>query len=708
MGIYTRTADEVFAVTDPGGNARAPSNADVLTWARETELAVGGSAQGAAAVFATRADALAAAGLAYPANTMAWVTADPTMANNGIYGKVGGVGTGTWTRRGDLPHQVIPLTMSGGPNAFTATTATPIPAQDRAALFPMVPTATNTGAVTIAINGAAAVPVRAANGDPLPAGTFISGTAYIGQQVGGQIRLLAGNTSINLSPVSVQSQSFVGNGSTVAYTLSWSPGAAANLFITVGATPQRPVSGDSPAGFTLSGSTITFTSPPPSGAVIYVQGLTAYQAGAVSDGAVGPSKLDLGAPGAFWTGVGATPPSIFKMRRLFVGDIASIAEGNNRATAGYPWLAWMPDEAAAVFASPNGRIGVTGLSRTALGGLAGDPLNGTGLENVIAAIGGAFGTINDRTNRSVPSWAIYGDIVRMPGTGDGFAMELDTANADTVVDYDGYAPTPPLNEYNIPSTFMGWTVGLWNMAGGSAAIFGAALPLSDASLAHFVGPNGARFRKGFYFHPSALTDMGGGLGLAHILQPLQQITWVRSNGGTPAAEEWAGWIRCSDWQNGSTPVGVELARNNLRLITDMVQMGRSTGSTFVLELGGGTSAEKTIALDLVAQSSVDYSARLQRGPGLDGTLQLLQSGGGVIDIIRGATTVFRINSANQVHLGIGDIATNRTTGFPVIPTVAGVPTGAPSTDANFAAVIYDSTNHRLYVRFGSWRSVALT
>lgn len=35
--------------------------------------------------------------------TMAWVLGEATVANNGIYRKIGGSGTGSWTRVADLP-----------------------------------------------------------------------------------------------------------------------------------------------------------------------------------------------------------------------------------------------------------------------------------------------------------------------------------------------------------------------------------------------------------------------------------------------------------------------------------------------------------------------------------------------------------------------------------------------------------------------------
>ncbi|MEY9629889.1 hypothetical protein [Sinorhizobium fredii] len=68
------------------------------------------------------------ASLAYAANTMAWVIGDATVANNGVYGKVGASGTGSWTRRTDLPFSFIIASDAGAgtANAVQATTSIPV------------------------------------------------------------------------------------------------------------------------------------------------------------------------------------------------------------------------------------------------------------------------------------------------------------------------------------------------------------------------------------------------------------------------------------------------------------------------------------------------------------------------------------------------------------------------------------------------------
>lgn len=54
----------------------------------------------------------------------------------------------------------------------------------------------------------------------------------------------------------------------------------------------------------------------------------------------------------------------------------------------------------------------------------------------------------------------------------------------------------------------------------------------------------------------------------------------------------------------------------------------------------------------------------------------------------------------------GVLATNATTGFSLIPTCAGTPTGVPV--IGNGAMVYDTTNNKLYVYNGAWKGVTLT
>jgi hypothetical protein len=68
------------------------------------------------------------------------------------------------------------------------------------------------------------------------------------------------------------------------------------------------------------------------------------------------------------------------------------------------------------------------------------------------------------------------------------------------------------------------------------------------------------------------------------------------------------------------------------------------------------------------------------------------------------TPHLRIEGGSFV-VGNDALSTSATDGFLYIPTCAGTPTGAPTTQTGTAALVYDTTNNKLYVYDGSWIDV---
>jgi hypothetical protein len=187
MTIFTISAAEVFKPVSAAGDARGGDMGEARTWGVEVERVVNSvAASGGALVYTTRA--LLFADLAHAAQSMAWVVNDPTAANNGIYLKSGASGSGAWTRVGDLPFQVVTLSISGTANALVATSVLPVPAADRAALLIFNTPNANTGAATMAINGDAALPILDRYGNALTENFFIAGGAAIAVKSDGAIR----------------------------------------------------------------------------------------------------------------------------------------------------------------------------------------------------------------------------------------------------------------------------------------------------------------------------------------------------------------------------------------------------------------------------------------------------------------------------------------------------------------------------------------
>lgn len=71
------------------------------------------------------------------------------------------------------------------------------------------------------------------------------------------------------------------------------------------------------------------------------------------------------------------------------------------------------------------------------------------------------------------------------------------------------------------------------------------------------------------------------------------------------------------------------------------------------------------------------------------------------------TGKFAVDAADNVVVGTAVLANAATDGFLYIPTVAGVPSGVPTTKTGTVAMVFDTTNNDLYVYNGAWKKVTL-
>lgn len=87
----------------------------------------------------------------------------------------------------------------------------------------------------------------------------------------------------------------------------------------------------------------------------------------------------------------------------------------------------------------------------------------------------------------------------------------------------------------------------------------------------------------------------------------------------------------------------------------------------------------------------------------------LKSGGTGIRLVNQADTQTGLIMQDNLDLVMGLAgSTSATAGFPHIPAHAGPPTGAPTTYAGWAPMVYDSTNDALYIYRAGWKVVATT
>jgi hypothetical protein len=176
------------------------------------------------------------------------------------------------------------------------------------------------------------------------------------------------------------------------------------------------------------------------------------------------------------------------------------------------------------------------------------------------------------------------------------------------------------------------------------------------------------------------------------------VKWAAGGSGSPGGS--SGQIQ---YNNASAFDG-----SNLWQSTNIIDMRNSTNAQNfrVFNTYDGTNNEW---LEMQWSGNIMYLRTQKAGSGtvrniyLDAGI-LRATGVSYFDFGQGSASFYRVDS-NKTLYWTGTMATNMTTGFINIPGAAGIPTGTPATTAGFP-FYYDSTNNKIYVYNGSWRSTA--
>lgn len=193
MVVLTKRAAQIFASVNENGDARTISEQEVAVWGTELERVVNLFISSGGLIYSSKA--ALDADLARPANTMAWVLGDPVAANNGVYGKLGASGSGSWARRGDLPYSFIIASDAGAgsPNAIQAATAIPV---SGSALVWMNVAQTNIASpVTVSFNDGAPLTLKSNAGNDIAPGGLVAGMIVLGVASGATFRLVSDQAS---------------------------------------------------------------------------------------------------------------------------------------------------------------------------------------------------------------------------------------------------------------------------------------------------------------------------------------------------------------------------------------------------------------------------------------------------------------------------------------------------------------------------------
>ncbi|MDK4730346.1 hypothetical protein [Rhizobium phaseoli] len=276
----TLTARQVWRdfVSDgiPSSGAHKPTKADIRSWGTSLDNFVGNVGVVNSSVFSTKA--LLLADVAHDDNTMAWVVSDPTADNNGIYQKSGASGLGTWNRVADLPYPFIPASNVGAGTANAIQATTDIAVSETALIWLPI-FATNTATpVTVAFNGGSALTIKTNPGNDPVIGGLPAGMIVLGRKQGTEFRLISDQASAAIvaaaeaaaaeaadyAALALNNQvlnTFAGNGTQTAFTLSVDPGSKNNTTVNVNGVIQLKSS------YSISGTTLTFSEAPPGNGV---------------------------------------------------------------------------------------------------------------------------------------------------------------------------------------------------------------------------------------------------------------------------------------------------------------------------------------------------------------------------------------------------------------------------------------------------------
>lgn len=108
------------------------------------------------------------------------------------------------------------------------------------------------------------------------------------------------------------------------------------------------------------------------------------------------------------------------------------------------------------------------------------------------------------------------------------------------------------------------------------------------------------------------------------------------------------------------------------------------------------------------QASDSSGLKLNYGSADNGSAYIMNHFNGPLYLGTNETNRLTITGQGSIVPGSGALATNASDGFLYIPTCAGAPTGTPSSYTGRVAIIYDSTNNKIYIYNGSWKSITLS
>lgn len=299
----------------PSSGNHKPKKADIRTWGTAVETVVNAFTTNGGLIFSTKA-LMDAQATTYTEPRSAWVYADSTALNNGVY--VLNPTTDVWTRIGSLPYDFVIGTDAGAGTANAIQITTDIPVSDGMIVAFSLFEATTASPVTISINSSAALTLKTNRGNDasaLSADMEIWGrvrssdstfrllndqavTALVGDaEAAAAAAAASANEAAGYAALALDNWvvdgPFTGTGVEADYALTVDPSSANNMIVIVGGVGQMIASSAYSLVYTLGLPYIRINVP--SGVSFEVRMGTALAIGTPGDGTVTEIKLTDGA-----------------------------------------------------------------------------------------------------------------------------------------------------------------------------------------------------------------------------------------------------------------------------------------------------------------------------------------------------------------------------------------------------------------------------
>lgn len=175
-------------------------------------------------------------------------------------------------------------------------------------------------------------------------------------------------------------------------------------------------------------------------------------------------------------------------------------------------------------------------------------------------------------------------------------------------------------------------------------------------------------------------------------------TFIVRNTSTPTKGLYC-WYNVTDSAGHISSVNQGVAFTKLALQSSGlggIGIGRIPSGDYPCEINtnGGTNTRQIVIRELSSQSQICAA----NSP-LTVYLPLM---------VDGSSLLLNTSSSGSVVIGSAALATNATDGFLYIPSCAGTPTGTPTTYTGRTPIVYDTSNNKIYVYNGAWKSVTLS